>query len=203
MKNILFILFLTILFASCNSKTSLDLTIIETGTGIPIADAQVDIIQVNFGGTLGNPSTSSVLLESVFTDENGEIRFRSNEEFDKIEVEITKDGYFDVIPDNNPRYGFFDLGEGDQVDISFEMDPEALLEFRIIDDPLIEETGITLNTTFPGSSLVSHSSPKSIVDFARGGNFHYYIYRFSNTLGLMRDSILIDPNITNIVNLYY
>jgi translation elongation factor P/translation initiation factor 5A len=203
MKNLLILFLITILFASCNSKTSLDLTIIETGTGIPVTDAQVDIIQVTFGGSLGNPSTSSILLESVFTDENGEIRFRSNDDFDKIEVEITKDGYFDLIPDNNPRYGFFDLGEGDQVDISFEMDPEALLEFRIIDDPVIQESGIDLRSGFKATSINSFSSTTNFSGIVHGNQFHTYVYWYPSITTAIVDSVFIESSAENFVEILF
>lgn len=201
MKHLLYLFISTCFFCSCNTKSSLNLTIVETGTGLPVEDAQVDIIEVSFGGTLGNPSTSSILLESIFTDENGEIRFNTREEFDKIEVEITKDGYFDVIPDDDPRYAFFDLAEGDRIETTFEMDPEAILEFRIIDDPDIQEGGIQLSTGFIGTSIENISQDQSINGIVHGNQHHIYRYWYFNDLTLMLDSVFISKDSQNFVEL--
>lgn len=202
MKNIILII-ITVSFISCGQKTTLDLTIIETETGIPVTDAQVDIIEVTFGGSLGNPSTSSEIIESIFTDENGGICFTTRDDFDKIEIEISKENYFDIIPDNNPKYDFFDLQEGDQVERTFEMDPAIPLEFRIIDDLSIEEDGIRIRTGFQGTSLEVYSEETTISGLARGNNFHTYRYWFLNNTSLMKDSILIETDKTNIINIYF
>lgn len=188
---------------SCNTKTSLNLTIVETGTSEPIADAKVDIIQVTFGGSVGNPSTSSELIESIFTDENGEICFSTREAFDKIEIEISKENYFDIIPDNDPRYDFFDLNEGDQSERTFEMDPAIPLEFKIIDDLSIEEVGIRLRSGFDGTNLEVYSEETTIKGLARGNNYHTYRYWFVNNSSLMKDSLFIEPNKTNIISIYF
>jgi len=198
-----FLFIIAFAITSCNTKSSLNLTIVETGSDIPVVDAKVDIIQVSFGGSLGNPSTSSELIESIFSDENGEICFTTREAFDKIEIEVSKENYFDIIPDNNPRYDFFDLNEGEQAEITFEMDPQSLLEFRIIDDPVIQEAGIVLRPGFPGTFEKAFSMDTVFVGIVPGNQFHDFGFKYFNTLGFTRDSLYIDKDQTNFINLLF
>ena len=128
-------LLLSVIF-SCtkNDNTQFDLTIIETGTNIPVSEAKIIVSGDRFTRDISFPIIRSV-LDTLYTDNDGFAEFSNDENYDVIDFVISKEDYFSIVlTDSEPQ-----LEHGENKSYQFEMAGFAYLKFLLIDSDEIDE----------------------------------------------------------------
>ena len=190
MKNsILLIATLFLIYSCTNNDTQFEITLVETGTNFPIEDARVLVSGDRFTGDIDFPIIRSV-IDTVYTDQNGYVKFSHKEDYDATDFLITKDQFFSIsLTDEHSQ-----IQEGEKLNYQFEMSGFAFLKFLIIDSETINESGIRFNPGWIGSSAKDYSIGNHELDGIIPSNKpHEYAYKLGEN-PLQKDFVTIERN---------